>query len=109
MSKLEKAANGVKHWGTIYGVMFTLISGLAVAANEYHGKFLQVDDFKQFMAEQKISNDKADVKKEIKILIKEIADLKISLRYARKTQDKNRIKDLITSKEADIKILKEGE
>jgi len=103
---LEKTEKVAKSFLTIYAVMGILFSGAALAVNEYHEKFLKVADFKAIMLQNKIDNDAADIKKEIKELNNEIADLIIEKDYAIKSRDKKRIQALITRKKTQIKNLK---
>ena len=105
---LDKTEKVAKHFITIYTVIGIIAAGAAYASDEYHKQYLTVEKFNAVMVEQKEERAELNIKKEIKQLIREVSELKISLRYARYNRDKNRIRDLITSKEADIKILKEG-
>ena len=108
MSKtLEKTSEIAKNYLTIYSVIAVLFSGAAFAADQYHEQFLKVGDFKAIMAQEKDDREKAELKKEIKQLIRQLAQMKINRRHARTQREKNRIDDLKTEMEADLKILKE--
>lgn len=104
---MERVTGFAKNFMTIYSVMVILVGGVAWAGDQYMDKYMQKSEFFSYMEKMQKSEAKMNISNEIKTLNKEIADLKIALRYATKVREKNRIEDTIIAKEAEIANLKE--
>jgi len=106
MKALEKTKIFASNILTIYAFIALMFSGIAIAADNYHEKFLKVEVFNEAMAQQKIDTKAASLKEKIQTLNDEILDLKIERKYARKHSDKQRIDEKILRKQNQITNLK---